>query len=54
MEEDLATNSSTANDFVVATMDEELRTGSPISQLLQDYKRPPGFDIRDAQGFGRA
>lgn len=26
MEEDLATNSSTANDFVVATMDEELRT----------------------------
>jgi hypothetical protein len=26
MEEDLATNSSTANDFIVATMDEELRT----------------------------
>jgi hypothetical protein len=26
MEEDLATNSSTVNDFVVATMDEELRT----------------------------
>jgi hypothetical protein len=26
MKEDLATNSSTANDFVVATMDEELRT----------------------------
>jgi hypothetical protein len=26
MEEDLARNSSTANDFIVATMDEELRT----------------------------
>jgi len=26
MEEDLATNSSTANDFVVTTIDEELRT----------------------------
>jgi hypothetical protein len=26
MEEDLATNSSTVNDFIVATMDEEPRT----------------------------